>query len=142
MRLWWNHIWKSQAYRRGSAAERREIEIRFRVARVLKQKRRSLRVTQHALAKRMGMAQSTLSRVERASNRVSLDVAIRSLIALDCSDAEIASAFNAGDDHIIAMLRRRANDVGYPVARPSNEPPRTRDHRFLKKGAGPNRARL
>jgi transcriptional regulator with XRE-family HTH domain len=142
MRLWWNHVWKSRAYRFGSAAERREIELRLRVARALKAKRRAKRVTQKALGEKLGIAQSTLSRVERASNRVSLDVAIRSLLALGCSDEEITSAFNPLADPIIVMLRRRAADKGYPKPRPDTQPPVTLDHRFLRKGAGPNRARF
>ena len=134
MRLWWNHLWKSHAYRKASAIERREIEIRFCIAGALKAKRRAKRVTQNALAEQLRMAQSTISKVERASNLVSLDVALRSLLALGCTDAEIAAAFNAGANRGIAILRRRAEEPFFPQPRDHSIPESIIEHRFVWKG--------
>ena len=114
MRLWWNHLWQSDIYRRATAAERRMIEIRFSIAAALKAKRRQRGVTQHALAQEIGVTQMTISRVERASNRVSFDIAVRAFIALDCSDAEIASAFNPAENAGIRRLRSRASEGAFP----------------------------
>ena len=134
MRLWWNHVWKSPLYRRASADERREMEIRFCVARALKSARRKREVTQKKLAKRLGIAASTISRVERASNRVTLEVAVRCFIALGCSESEIAEAFNSGANAGIHLLRRRARERCFPYPRPEHVPPPPLDPRFIRKG--------
>lgn len=137
MRLWWNHLWKSHAYRRGTVAERREIELRFCVARALKAKRRALHITQNQLAERLGVAQSTISRVERASNRVTLDIALRGFFALGFTDEEISAVFNAGANRGVQILRQRAAERLFPRARPEGTPRPViadRDHRFVRKG--------
>jgi transcriptional regulator with XRE-family HTH domain len=129
MRLGWNHLWKSSIYRRATAAERRLIEIRFCVAYTLKRKRRAARLTQAALAARIGITRNTVSRIERASNRVSLDHAVRALIALSCTDAEIGEAFNPLLNGAIQLLRRRAAEPMFPKPRAEAEKS-TREHRF------------
>jgi hypothetical protein len=59
---------------------------------------------------------------------VSLDIGVRALIELGCSDREIAETFNFGEDAGVKQMRRR----GKPnfVVRPA--PPG--EHRFLRKG--------
>lgn len=135
MRLWWNHVWGSAHYRKASADERRLIEIRFTLAHHLKQTRRSRGVTQKALAHQIGVAQATVSRAERASNCVSLDIGVRCLIALGCSDSEIAKACDPSQQPGIQLLRKRANGRGFPAARAAGTPaPDGQHHRFLRKG--------
>jgi transcriptional regulator with XRE-family HTH domain len=129
MRLWWNHLWKSQIYRRATAGERRLIEIRFSIAYTLKRKRRAAHLTQAALAARIQTTRNTISRLERASNRVSLDHAVRALIALDCADSEIGEGFNAALNRGIQQLRRRAAEPLFP--KPRAEAAKSgREHRF------------
>jgi transcriptional regulator with XRE-family HTH domain len=129
MRLWWNHLWKSSIYRHATAAERRLIEIRFSIAYTLKQKRRAARFTQAELGARIGITRNTVSRIERASNRVSLDHAVRALIALNCTDAEIGEAFNPLLNRGIQQLRRRAAEPLFP--KPSADATKSaREHRF------------
>ncbi|MGQ0816030.1 MAG: helix-turn-helix domain-containing protein [Gemmatimonadota bacterium] len=109
------------------------IEIRFSVARAVKARRRALRVTQKTLAQRITVAQATVSRVERASNRVSLDIAVRSLIVLGCTDAEIAAAFNAEENAGIQLLRRRARERCYPKPSAEAASAPAGEHRFIRK---------
>ena len=129
MRLWWNHLWKSRNYRQASADERRLIELRFSVANGLKRRRRQCRLTQAALGARILTTRNTISRLERASNRVSLDHAIRALIALGCSDSEISDIFNPQLNPGILMLRKRASERGFPKPAAQTEKS-TREHRF------------
>ena len=126
------HIWRSPYYQRASAEERRLIEIRFVLARKRQDTRRRKGVTQVQLAERISVAQSSISRVERASNRVSLDVAVRALINMGCSDKEIAATFDVAEDAGVRLLRRRA-ERPRPLARPPAAPP-SAEHRFLRKG--------
>ena len=121
------------------------IDIPRKQLREMIEKSRALKKGRRGAAGKGPLAGKTMAMIfDRPSTRtrVSFDVAIRCLIALDCGDEEIAGAFNAGSDEIIAMLRRRACDKGYPKPRPETEPPVTHDHRFLRKGAGPTRARF
>lgn len=108
------------------------IEIRYSIARVLKQNRRKARITQAVLAGRIGTTRNTISRIERASNRVSLDHAVRALIELGCSDTEIANAFNPGLDAGIQQLRLRAAVPLFPKPAVQSHPVR-QEHRFFSK---------
>ena len=135
MRLYWTHVWRSPHYQHADAEERRLIEIRFALAHKVHRTRRQQKVTQRQLAQRLGVAQSSISRVERASNRVSLDIAVRALIHLGCSDAEIAAGFNVADEPGVQCLRRRAAAKRPYAIRPSGPAPPARKHRFLRKGS-------
>lgn len=132
MRLWYTHIWKSHAYRSATADERRLIEIRFSVARALKDKRRACRVTQCELAEKLGVAQSSISRIERATNYSSIDLAVRAFIAMGSSDEEIATAINAGCNRSVQALRRRLKYP--PFYKPAPAPLGDRgEYRFIRK---------
>ena len=129
MRLWSNHLWKSDIYRHATAGERRLIEIRFSIAYTLRRKRRAARLTQAGLATLTETTRNTISRIERASNRVSLDHAVRALIVLNCTEAEIAEAFNPLLNRGIQKLRRRADEPFFPRPREVGEKS-GREHRF------------
>jgi transcriptional regulator with XRE-family HTH domain len=109
MKLFWTHIWRSRRYQRATRAERRMIELRYALAHALRKHRRSARVTQQKLAHMIGSEQATISRLERASLRVTLDYAIYAFIALDLSDADIAAAINASLRGDVQTLRKRMN---------------------------------
>ena len=134
MRLYWMHLWRSPYYRRGTADERRLIEIRFTLARTVERTRTRAGLTQRQLAQRLGVAQATISRAERASNSVSLDVAVRALIHLGCTDEEVAAAINAGENAGIRALRRSASARLAPAPRTPDQPAPSGEHRFLRKG--------
>jgi transcriptional regulator with XRE-family HTH domain len=107
MRLYWSNIWRLRLYQRGTATERRMIELRFSIARAVRQHRRKRALTQKQLARIIGSNQATISRMERASTRVSLEVGFLALIALGASDAEIGNAANASALHDVLRLRAR-----------------------------------
>jgi transcriptional regulator with XRE-family HTH domain len=107
MRFIWAHIFRWRAYRYARADARLVIEIRFALARTLREKRRRLGVTQAQLARRIGAAPATISRVELASPHVAMDIFVRAMIALGANTAEIAVAFDADSRADIHMLRRR-----------------------------------
>ncbi len=127
MRLWWNHIWKSRAYRCATARGRRMIEIRYCVARAVKARRRQLQLTQAALARRIGCSRNTVSKMERASNRVALDIGVECLLELGCSDDELAAIFNPLSNQGIVTLRRRAAERAFPKPAAAESPV---EHRF------------
>jgi transcriptional regulator with XRE-family HTH domain len=134
MRLWWNHIWKSHAYRKASARERRIIEIRYCISQSIKARRRALRWTQQVLASRVGCSRHSISKIERASNRVALEIAVECLIVLGCRDDEIGLIFNAGKNDGIKILRARASESLFPRPRAEDERPTAkREHRFYSR---------
>ena len=118
----WGRISNSEAYRRGSIAERRLLELRVSVGMTLRALRRRLGVTQAELARRIGSAQPTISRIERASEKVSLELAVRALLALEASDAIIAIAFDAANSRAVQKMRERS-DLPY-FTRPHGQPRR------------------
>jgi transcriptional regulator with XRE-family HTH domain len=101
----WTHIWKSRAYQHGTFAERRMIELRYSVARAVRDHRRKACISQKQLASWLGTGQGTISRIECASMRVSLDQAIYAFIALNVKDADIAQAVDAGARRDVQRLR-------------------------------------
>ena len=105
MRFYWRHVWKSKRYQRATAVERRMIEIRFSLAKTIRQRRRDLRLTQKKLAKMVGGDQATISRLERATPVVALDFAFLVLLAMDATDEEIADAVNASARRDVWQLR-------------------------------------
>jgi transcriptional regulator with XRE-family HTH domain len=118
MELYWPHIWKRKDYQRATVAERRLIEIRFSLARAVRARRKGLRLKQAQLARIVGADPATISRLERASRRVSLDFAFLVLIATDATDEEIADAVNASARRDVWELRwkmaRRLAQVPLP----------------------------
>jgi len=107
MRFNWTYILHRHSWRKGTSDERRFIEIKYALARTLRAKRRARGFTQARLAKRIGAAQQTISKVERASAHVTIDYFVRAMIALGATDAEIAAAFNAESDNGLKQLRDR-----------------------------------
>ncbi|MGQ0815863.1 MAG: helix-turn-helix domain-containing protein [Gemmatimonadota bacterium] len=107
MRIYWSHIWKSSEYRWGTRLERRMIELRFALARAVRAKRRAHRATQKELASLLGSSHQTISRIEQASSRVSIDQGLAALIVLGATDAEIVEVFDLGRNAGIQQLRKR-----------------------------------
>ena len=107
MKLFWTHIWQSRRYQRGTLAERRMIEIRYSIAHALRRQRKRAGVTQKQLAALIGADQATISRLERASLRVTLDYAIYAFLALDVRDYDIGMALVAGMRGDVRTLRSR-----------------------------------
>lgn len=108
MKLYWNAIYKRRDWRRGDIFTRRMIELRYTVARAVRQHRKKAKLSQKRLAWMLDAAPSTISAVERASPRVTLDQAVRALIVLGADDEAISAAFNPGLRQDVQLLRQRA----------------------------------
>lgn len=66
--------------------------IKASLAVLLREKRKSLRLSQKEAAIRIGCAQSNIARLERASNLASIDLLVRALLALGLGRSDIARA--------------------------------------------------
>ena len=75
-----------------SPAEAEYIELRIRLSDAVKQLRKKRELTQVELAARMGSSQSRMAKLEAADTSVSLDLLIRSLLALGASRFDLAKA--------------------------------------------------
>jgi DNA-binding XRE family transcriptional regulator len=71
-------------------AEDAYIELRLKLAEGLKEKRVRRRLTQVDLAKAVHSSQSRVAKMEAGDPSVSLDLLVRSLIALGASNKELA----------------------------------------------------
>jgi hypothetical protein len=66
------------------------IEIRLRLADGLKSRRAKRRITQVALAKSVKSSQSRIAKMEAGDPRVSIDLLVRTLLALGASKRDVA----------------------------------------------------
>ncbi len=77
--------WKvgtAQEFLNLSPEEAAYVEVKLNLARVLSNRRKALRLTQVALAKRIKSSQSRVAKMEAGDPSVSIDLLVRSLIAL------------------------------------------------------------
>jgi len=72
------------------------VELRLRLADSLKARRRRRNLTQAAFAKRIHSSQSRVAKMEGGDPTVSLDLLIRSLLALGASNRDLARAIGGG----------------------------------------------
>lgn len=73
-----------------SAEEEAYIELRLRLAEGVKARRSRKKLTQVELAKALGSSQSRVAKMEAGDPSVSVDLLVRSLMALGASNREIA----------------------------------------------------
>lgn len=73
-----------------SSAEAAYVELRLRLSDAVRGLRRDKRLSQTALASRMGSSQSRVAKLEAADDTVSLDLMIRSLLAMGASSTDLA----------------------------------------------------
>lgn len=71
------------------------VEIRLRLSRALHQERSRRRLTQSALARRLGSSQSRIAKMEAGDPTVSLDLLVRGLVALGLSPTGLARVIRA-----------------------------------------------
>ncbi|MBL8224644.1 MAG: helix-turn-helix domain-containing protein [Chromatiales bacterium] len=89
----------AEGWRLGTAAEflglspdeEAFIELRLKLAEGLRQRRKSRGVTQVALARALKSSQSRVAKMEAGDPTVSLDLLVRSLLALGTSNRELAA---------------------------------------------------
>jgi transcriptional regulator with XRE-family HTH domain len=70
------------------------VEIKLALADKVKELRKQRRVTQAALAKRIGSSQSRIAKLESADRSVSVDLLVRSLASLGASQKDIGGAIS------------------------------------------------
>lgn len=73
-----------------SSAEAAYVELRLRLSDAVRGLRREKKLSQTALAGMMGSSQSRMAKLEAADETVSLDLMVRSLLALGASSADLA----------------------------------------------------
>jgi ribosome-binding protein aMBF1 (putative translation factor) len=70
------------------------VELRFRLATTSRTQRQKKRLSQSELAKRIGSSQSRVAKMEAGDPSVSLDLLIRSLLALGATSRDLARAIS------------------------------------------------
>jgi predicted XRE-type DNA-binding protein len=75
-----------------SPEEEAEIEIRLSLSRSLRQRRQEQQLSQQKLAEQISSSQSRVAKMEASDSSVSIDLLIRSLLALGATRADIAKA--------------------------------------------------
>ena len=73
-----------------SEEEAAYVELKLRLARSLRQRRRRRRLTQVSLARAVRSSQSRIAKMEAGDPSVSIDLLIRSLLALGTSARELS----------------------------------------------------
>ena len=71
------------------------VELRLRLAATLRQRRQTKRLSQSELASRINSSQSRVAKMEAGDPSVSLDLLIRSLLALGASSRDLARAISS-----------------------------------------------
>jgi ribosome-binding protein aMBF1 (putative translation factor) len=77
------------------------VEMKLALADGVKRRRQAKRLTQLQLAQRIGSSQSRVAKIESADPTVSIDLLVRTLLAMGASRAEVARVISRGS-------RRRA----------------------------------
>ena len=72
------------------------IEIRVALARVIRERRLSLRLTQEDLAKQLRSSQSRIAKMEASDATVSMDFLVRSLLVLGATTQEVGGVIARG----------------------------------------------
>lgn len=90
--------WKvgsAQEFLRLTDEEAAYIELKLRLAASLRERRQHRSVTQAELAKMLKSSQSRIAKMESADASVSLDLLVRSLLALGTSNRELSRIISA-----------------------------------------------
>jgi DNA-binding XRE family transcriptional regulator len=74
-----------------SKAEEAMVELKLGLSRGLKQRRNRRRLSQQALARLLGSSQSRVAKMEAGDPTVSIDLLIRSLLAMGTTHKELAA---------------------------------------------------
>ncbi len=77
-----------------SPEESAYIDLKLRFGHILKQQRKAVPLTQVELARRIHSSQSRVAKMERGDPSVSIDLVIRSLLALGASHQDLARAIS------------------------------------------------
>lgn len=89
--------WKvgtAEEFLRLSPEEAEMVQLRLKLADGVRVLRRQRRLTQAELAKRLGSSQSRVAKVETADESVSLDLLIRSFLAMGATARDLAQVIS------------------------------------------------
>ena len=75
-----------------SKAEEALVELKLTLSRSLRERRAKRRLSQHQLAKLLGSSQSRIAKMEAGDPSVSIDLLVRSLLAMGASHKDLARA--------------------------------------------------
>jgi DNA-binding transcriptional regulator YiaG len=75
-----------------SAQEAALVEMKLRLSQALKARRTALRLSQTALAKRLGSSQSRVAKMEAGDRSVSIDLLMKALLTLGASPSDVGKA--------------------------------------------------
>lgn len=81
-----------------SPEESAYIELKLKLGDHLRHARKRSRLSQTALARRLSSSQSRVAKMESGDPSVSVDLLIRSLLALGATNCELAEVIGSGDD--------------------------------------------
>lgn len=73
-----------------SKAEEALVELKLTLSRSLRERRAKRRLSQHQLAKLLGSSQSRVAKMEAGDPSVSIDLLVRSLLAMGASRKDVA----------------------------------------------------
>ncbi|MBK7930565.1 MAG: helix-turn-helix transcriptional regulator [Bryobacterales bacterium] len=82
-----------------SPQEARFVELKLALAAGVRQWREQRGLTQAALAQQLGSSQSRVAKMEAADASVSLDLMMRSLLAIGATPADIANLIRIAETH-------------------------------------------
>lgn len=77
-----------------SAEEAALVEMRLALSASVRDRRQRARLTQTALAKRLGSSQSRVAKMEAGDPSVSLDLLVRALLSLGATRKDVARALS------------------------------------------------
>jgi transcriptional regulator with XRE-family HTH domain len=97
-----------------SQEESEYVELKVSLAGYLQKKRQTMNMTQEALAQLMHSSQSRVAKMEKSDSTVSIDLIVRSLLALGTSKTELAKAMTWADTHKNTLKRPSHNRSGFP----------------------------
>ena len=76
-----------------SQEESEYVDLKVSLAQYLQKKRQTMHMTQEDLARLIHSSQSRVAKMEKSDSTVSIDLMVRSLLALGTSKTELAKAF-------------------------------------------------
>jgi len=75
-----------------SAEEAALVEVKRRLSQALRDRRTALRLTQSALATRLGSSQSRVAKMEAGDRTVSIDLLLKALVTLGATPEDLGKA--------------------------------------------------
>jgi ribosome-binding protein aMBF1 (putative translation factor) len=106
-----------------SQEESAYVELKVSLSQYLQKKRQTRHMTQETLARLMHSSQSRVAKMEKSDSTVSIDLMVRSLLALGTSKTELAKAMTWGRVHSsgpLSSFHRRASGRTGKLSRQSH----------------------